>query len=276
MTIPFSGNIPRGRPAAAPRGTGRSRSGPACASYGSSRTPATRGRTSSCASASARRSWPSRPTSFTPEAIHYSPAGGVPAGDYFAEVCDLQRAAATGDVHRHVHHRRHRGANPVPRALAGLPGQPAARHPARLPLGKPEHRHPRALVLGRRRRRRLRPRRRQPRLAAAPWDFNLRANAPTLTTIGNNANTATSWTHSEVPSPPAYMPTSPARDYSVPVDERLVHGNCNPTPGAPGSTWDDGAAVDQPVRRPQPHARLRRTSWASPSETGTPRTSTSA
>ena len=73
----------------------------------------------------------------------------------------------------------------------------------------------------------------------APWDHNVRANAPTLTTIGNNAVTATSWAHPFVPSPPGYRPTSPSRDYLYPWTNDWFLGDCEPTPGAlgrPGTT----------------------------------------
>ena len=179
---------------------------------------------------------------FTPEAIQYSPTGGVPAGDYFAEVCTfnapLAPATYTGtftidDTAAPTPYLARWQVFPANPPLATLPGYP---------WGNPST-DTRELwcwdggdaadcdrVIG--------------NLASrGPWDYNFKANASTLTTIGNNANTATSWTHSEVRSPPAYMPTSPTRDYLSPWTNAWFNGSCNPTPGAPGSTWDDGAAV---------------------------------
>ena len=68
-------------------------------------------------------------------------------------------------------------------------------------------------------------------------------NAPTLTTIGNNANAATSWTHPFLPSPPQFRPTSPTRDYLSTWTNDWFTRDCEPTPGAPGATWDDAAAT---------------------------------
>jgi hypothetical protein len=77
-----------------------------------------------------------------------------------------------------------------------------------------------------------------------PWDHDHKLNAPTLTTRGNNAKTATSWTHDLLPSPPQFSPTSTGRDYSFAWTNSWNNDQCEPTPnGPPGSTWDDSAAV---------------------------------
>jgi extracellular elastinolytic metalloproteinase len=75
-----------------------------------------------------------------------------------------------------------------------------------------------------------------------PWDFNFKANAPTNTTIGNNANSATSWEHPFVVSPPQFRPVSASRDYLFPWTNEWFREDCEPTPGTPGATWDDSAA----------------------------------
>ena len=76
----------------------------------------------------------------TPERIRYAPAGGVPAGDYFVQVCDFGDGAARG---------RSRAPTPAPSARqqprrrrptsrAGrLPGQPAAQPAASDPWDNP-------------------------------------------------------------------------------------------------------------------------------------------
>ena len=87
---------------------------------------------------------------FTPEAIQYEPTGGVPPGNYFAEVCVFGTPLEPRTYTGHVHDRRHAGPASVPGAVAGVPGQPAARHAPGRPVGQPEHRHARAVVLGRR------------------------------------------------------------------------------------------------------------------------------
>ena len=67
-----------------PRRTVRSSWARACASCASSPTPTTRGRTSSCAFFRDTTLVAVSPdVGFTPEPIQYAPTGGVPAGDYF-------------------------------------------------------------------------------------------------------------------------------------------------------------------------------------------------
>ena len=89
----------------------------------------------------------------------------------------------------------------------------------------------------------------------APWDHDLRANAPTLTTIGNNAVTATSWAHPRTERAPVQA-DEPEPGLPVPVDERLVHRGTasrrREPRGRPGTTRQRY----EPVRRAQPDARL--------------------
>ena len=87
--------------------------------------------------------------------------------------------------------------------------------------------------------------------------YNFKANAPTLTTIGNNANAATSWTHPFVPSPPQFRPSSPTAGLPVPVDERLVHARLRADAGRPRRDLGRRGCGREPVRHAQPDARLR-------------------
>ncbi len=50
----------------------------------------------------------------------------------------------------------------------------------------------------------------------APWDYDVRADAPTFTTRGNNAFTAEAWYSSFTPAPTHYQPVSPEREYIYP------------------------------------------------------------
>ena len=87
---------------------------------------------------------------FTPEAIQYEPTGGVPPGNYFAEVCvfgtPLEPRTYTGTFtiddtpapHPYLARWQVFPANPPLATLAGRP------------VGQPEHGHARAVVLGRR------------------------------------------------------------------------------------------------------------------------------
>ena len=107
----------------------------------------------------------------TPERIRYAPDGGVPAGDYFVQLCEFK------DGQPPVEPRTYTGtisfdtsapARALHRALAREPGQPAAQPAALRSVEQPEHGHPREHVLeaehdpvG------LRHGRRQPRVALA-------------------------------------------------------------------------------------------------------------
>jgi extracellular elastinolytic metalloproteinase len=72
-------------------------------------------------------------TGITPEAFHYEPAGGVPPGDYFVQVCDFPGGGGCP--------RRHGCADSVVGAVEGVSGEPAAQPDRRVPLGQPQHRH---------------------------------------------------------------------------------------------------------------------------------------
>ena len=54
---------------------------------------------------------------FQPEGFRYSPAGGVPTGDYYVKVCDFPGGGAPGaeDLQRDDHDRRHPGTPPTGR-----------------------------------------------------------------------------------------------------------------------------------------------------------------
>jgi extracellular elastinolytic metalloproteinase len=82
----------------------------------------------------------------------------------------------------------------------------------------------------------------------APWDHDVKANAPSFTTIGNNADTAESWSHPLFPSPTQYRPVTTTRDYSFRWTNSWYQADCNAgTPyGAafvPGESFDVAAAV---------------------------------
>jgi hypothetical protein len=180
-----------------------------------------------------------------PEVIHYAPTGGVPAGDYSVEVCEfagqpgpVEPRTYTGTFtiddtaapHPYLARWQVFPANPP---LATLPADPwgnPSTDTRELWCWEPGEATDCDRVVG--------------NLASrGPWDFNFKANAPTLTTIGNNANAATSWTHPFLPAPPQFRPTSPSRDYLYPWTNDWFTRDCEPTPGAPGATWDDSAAT---------------------------------
>ncbi len=180
-----------------------------------------------------------------PEVIHYAPTGGVPAGDYSVEVCEFPGQPGPVEPRTYVGtFTIDDSAAPHP-YLARWQVFPANPPLAQLPFDpwNNPNTDTRELwcwetgeatdcdrVVG--------------NLASrGPWDFNFKANAPTLTTAGNNAVSATSWTHPFLPAPPQFRPTSPSRDYLSSWANVWFAGDCEPTPGAPGATWDDAAAT---------------------------------
>lgn len=184
-------------------------------------------------------------TLFSPEQFHYEPAGGVPQGDYFVEVCDFPDGAAWQEPRTYTGHLT-LDDSPAPAPyLARWQAFPANPPLATLPAYPWQNPSTdtrqmfcwRAsagcdIVTG--------------NLASrAPWDFDVKANASTFTTSGNNNRAATSWTNDTVPSAPQFMPTSTGRDYSFAWTNNWNTRQCAvalPAP-LPGSTYDDSAAA---------------------------------
>ena len=76
-----------------------------------------------------------------------------------------------------------------------------------------------------------------------PWDFDSQLNAPTFTTRGNNAIASEAWTDPLAPGATAHQPVSPTREYSFPWTNDWYQQRCNPTNFVPGVSNDISAAV---------------------------------
>jgi hypothetical protein len=182
-------------------------------------------------------------TGTTPERIRFEPQGGVPAGEYFAQVCEFQ------DGNAPVEPRTYSGTLDVdttPPFLARWRTFPA--NPPLATLQADPWNHPNTdtrqnwcwqsspnagdcdKVIG--------------NLASrSPWDFNPQTNAATNTTFGNNARSAESWTSANRPAANQFMPTSPTRDYSFPWTNAWANADCNP--GSPyGNAFVIGQSFD--------------------------------
>ena len=75
-----------------------------------------------------------------------------------------------------------------------------------------------------------------------PWDYNVRANSPTFTTVGNNANSGEAWSSPLTPGPSGFRPVKPDRKYIDPWTNQWHASQCLPA-FAPGVTQDISAAV---------------------------------
>jgi extracellular elastinolytic metalloproteinase len=76
-----------------------------------------------------------------------------------------------------------------------------------------------------------------------PWDFDSLLNAPTFTTRGNNAISSEAWTDPLAPGATKHQPVSASREYSFPWTNDWYTSRCNPTNFVPGVSNDISAAV---------------------------------
>ena len=215
-------------------------------------------------------------TLFSPEQFHYEPAGGVPPGDYFVQVCDFNGDGPWVAPRTYTGHLTLDDTPAPPPYLARWKAFPA--NPPLAGLDQFSWNNPSTdtretwcwrsapgcdRVVG--------------NLASrAPWDFDLHANSPTFTTSGNNNKSATSWANDTVPSPPQFMPVSTGRDYSFPWTNDWNTRQCQrATTETPGTVYDDSAAA---VNLFAMHNRMHDFSYylASRSRTSTRRPTTSA
>ena len=185
-------------------------------------------------------------TSTTPERIRFSPAGGVPAGDYFVKVCEFRDGAPPTDPRTYsgtvgldsspapapyLARWRAFPANPPLNALASDPWNNASTDTRENWCWR-QSTNPSdcTRVIGN-------------SASRTPWDVDGQTNTPSGTTIGNNARTAESWTSPSVPSANQFRPTSPARDYTFPWANAWFASDCNP--GSPyGSAFTIGQSFD--------------------------------
>jgi hypothetical protein len=187
----------------------------------------------------------------TPERIRYEPSGGVPAGDYFAEVCEFPDGAPPVEprtYHGTIDFDTSTPPAPYLARWSLFPANPPLATLARDPWNNPSTDTRQEWcwqaststsdcdkVIG--------------NLASrSPWDFDAKTNTVTNTTIGNNAHTAESWTDDLLPAPTQFHPVSTTRDYTFPWTNAWNRADCNPgTPNGaafvPGQSFDISAAV---------------------------------
>ena len=102
----------------------------------------------------------------------------------------------------------------------------------------------------------LRPRALQNRAARGPWDAIPATGTPSFTTQGNAARTAEARTSPLTPGPFGFMPISVNRKYQFPWANQWATSKCDPTQLAARLGQRHLRLGHEPVRRPQPDARL--------------------
>src|SRR6476661_5131953 len=70
--------------------------------------------------------------------------------------------------------------------------------------------------------------------APGPWDTLVKTGEPTLTTVGNNADTHEAWLSPDSPGGTAQAPVSPTRDYTGKFTDAWNNSRCDPTQLHPG------------------------------------------
>ena len=163
-------------------------------------------------------------TATTPESILYEPAGGVPAGDYTVRVCNFEGSPV---LPPNTYSGFFLANDAVDPPAGAVPYPPEwDQFFANPPIGPTVASYPstdtrevicwNTLIYGDA----------APagcavdianQASRSPWDVNTRAgNAPTFTTIGNNARSAESWYGPLSPGPTGFRPTSATREYNYP------------------------------------------------------------
>ena len=203
-------------------------------------------------------------TATSPEVIHYEPAGGVTAGNYFVQVCEFEDGAApTAPTTYSGTFVDNDAASVTP-----LPYPPRWKlFPANPALGGSSYpwNYPNTDIrkvwcwdsnvngtaipgcdaeVG--------------NLASrVPWDHDATVDLPTFTTRGNNANSGEAWTNPLAPGAFGFQPTSTQRNYTYPWTNSLAHEQLRTDQHARSRCQQRHlGGRDQPVRDAQPHARL--------------------
>jgi extracellular elastinolytic metalloproteinase len=187
----------------------------------------------------------------SPEAIHYEPAGGVPPGNYFVEVCEFEDGAdpavapltysgsiiindTAGGTIPYPPKWKVFPAHPTPSALTQDPWNNSSADIRKVwcwdsnvngnPIAGCDE------EVG--------------NLASrVPWDVNARTGASTFKTEGNNARSAESWFSPLTPGATGFQPTSPQRNYDFPWANDWYTRDCNPNNFVTGVGYDIAAAT---------------------------------
>lgn len=180
---------------------------------------------------------------FSPEAIHYEPAGGVPDGPYYVQVCPFDAEQTEPTTYRgsiaindvvgsqppltNTPKWKHFTANPPLNPLPAYPwGNPSTDTRiiscwvdslAGLPPADADCQAAVKNIASR-----------------VPWDADPHTGVATATTLGNNANTAEAWSSPLTPGALGQRPVHPDRAYIDPWANSWFTSGCNPANLTPG------------------------------------------
>ncbi len=181
----------------------------------------------------------------SPEAVTYTPTGGVPAGDYYVEVCPFEDPTVPFTPPGNYAGTFSASDQAAPQG--GVPYPPAWKYFLANPVlnfsatNITDSRQIGCWVQAA-----MTPACQNPptplnNLAArGPWDYNFRTNTPTFTTEGNAATTAEAWSSPLTPGPIGQRPTSANRHYGFDnqgtqaFTDTWNNTKCNPASLTPG------------------------------------------
>ncbi|HST49840.1 M36 family metallopeptidase [Jatrophihabitans sp.] len=176
------------------------------------------------------------------EELTYAPAGGVPAGDYFVQVCPSP-APAGPFVAPLTASGVFLSSDTADPAGAGLPYPPKWKYFFNAPPLDYSATDNRKTGCWETTNQTGCDRKEQNLASRAPWDVDPHTNLPTFTTSGNNAVTAESWLSPLTPGPLGQRPLAADRNYSFPWTNTWNTSKCNPTSLTGTARNDIDAAV---------------------------------
>lgn len=183
------------------------------------------------------------------EALTYAPAAGVPAGDYFVQICPAVGAAtpfvapytATGAFIA----TNTAAAGGTGGTNSGIPYPPTWKYFTNAPNFDFSSTDTRITGCWTQVAGTACTRKEQNLASRAPWDVDVSSGLPTFTTIGNNAQTAEAFTNPLAPGATSTRPVHPDRTYQDAWTNGWNVNKCNPTTITPGPTngTDINAAI---------------------------------
>jgi hypothetical protein len=184
-------------------------------------------------------------TGTSPERIRYEPSGGVPAGDYFVQVCDFVGQGVWQDPRTYTGSVTFdTSAAPAPYLARWdlFPANPPLNTLASDPWNNPST-DTRQEWCWKASTNAADCNRVAGNLASrTPWDVDGKTGAATNTTMGNNASTGEQWKVNG-PGPNPFRPMSSTRDYTFPWTNQWFTTDCNVPDRTVGESVDISAAV---------------------------------